>query len=166
MPQTYPPRPIDGEMVTCFLTPSTKSEYTYPRELKAEVERVAGGYVLDVDDFRTPDKAELLKRIYDKTRKHLAVGRHLLRTRPWDFFMLVEMGVDRIHHGFWSYTDPEHHKYVPGNPFVSCDPRLLSLPRPGDRRAARPPSRATRSCSSSRTTARRGWTAASASTSG
>jgi predicted AlkP superfamily phosphohydrolase/phosphomutase len=81
--------------------------------------KVGGGYVLDVDDFRTPDKAELLKRIYDKTRKHFAVGRHLLRTRPWDFFMLVEMGVDRIHHAFWSYADPEHHKFVPGNPYVS-----------------------------------------------
>jgi predicted AlkP superfamily phosphohydrolase/phosphomutase len=120
VPQTYPPRPIEGAMVTCFLTPSTRSEYTYPRELKAEVERVAGGYVLDVEDFRTDDKAALLERIYDKTRKHLAVGRHLLRTRPWDFFMLVEMGVDRIHHAFWSHADPEHHKFVPGNPYVNA----------------------------------------------
>jgi predicted AlkP superfamily phosphohydrolase/phosphomutase len=119
VPQTYPPRPIDGAIVSCFLTPSTKSEYTYPKELKAEVERVSGGYVLDVEDFRTPDKADLLKRIYDKTRKHFAVGRHLLATRPWDFFMLVEMGVDRIHHAFWSYADPEHHKFVPGNPYVN-----------------------------------------------
>src|SRR5262245_37192321 len=119
VPQTYPPRAIDGTIVSCFLTPSTKSEYTYPKELKAEVERVSGGYVLDVEDFRTPDKADLLKRIYDKTRKHFAVGRHLLRTRPWDFFMLVEMGVDRIHHAFWSYADPAHHKFVPGNPYVN-----------------------------------------------
>ncbi len=31
VPQTYPPRPIDGEMVTCFLTPSTKSAVHVPR---------------------------------------------------------------------------------------------------------------------------------------
>ncbi len=30
VPQTYPPRPLNGEMVTCFLTPSTKAQYTYP----------------------------------------------------------------------------------------------------------------------------------------
>ena len=117
VPQTYPPRKIEGAMVTCFLTPSTKNEYTYPPELKAEVERVAGGYVLDVDDFRTPDKDDLLKRIYEKTRKHLAVAKHLSASRPWDFLMVVEMGVDRIHHAFWSYADPEHHKFVPGNPY-------------------------------------------------
>jgi predicted AlkP superfamily phosphohydrolase/phosphomutase len=117
VPQTYPPRPIVGDMVTCFLTPTTKVAYTHPPELKAEVERIADGYVLDVDDFRTADKAALLERVYAKTRKHWAVARHLAATRPWDFFMLVEMGLDRIHHGFWSYMDPQHHKYEPGNPF-------------------------------------------------
>ena len=120
VPQTYPPSPIHGEMVTCFLTPSTKSAYTHPPTLKAEVERVTGGYVLDVEDFRTPDKGSLLRRIYEKTDKHLGLAKHMLRTRSWDFFMLVEMGVDRIHHGFWSHMDPAHHKYEPGNPFESA----------------------------------------------
>jgi predicted AlkP superfamily phosphohydrolase/phosphomutase len=120
VPQTYPPSPIHGEMVTCFLTPSTQSQYTHPRELKAEVERVTDGYVLDVDDFRTPDKDGLLKRVYAKTAKHIRLAKHMVGTRPWDFCMLVEMGVDRIHHGFWSYMDPTHHKYEPGNRFESA----------------------------------------------
>jgi predicted AlkP superfamily phosphohydrolase/phosphomutase len=117
VPQTYPPRQIQGSMVTCFLTPSTKNQYTFPNELKQEVERIAGGYVLDVEDFRTNDKEALLKRIYEKTRKHFTVAKHMLRTRPWDYFMMVEMGVDRIHHAFWSHCDPAHHKFEPGNPF-------------------------------------------------
>jgi predicted AlkP superfamily phosphohydrolase/phosphomutase len=117
VPQTYPPAPVNGCMVSCFLTPSTKSQYTYPRELKAEVERVASGYVLDVEDFRTPDTHGLLERIHEKTRKHFAVARHLLRTKPWDFFMMVEMGMDRIQHAFWKFTDPSHPKYEAGNPF-------------------------------------------------
>src|SRR5438132_685820 len=74
VPQTYPPSPVNGEMVTCFLTPSTKSEYTYPPSLKPEVERVTEGYVLDVEDFRTADKAGLLRRIYAKTDKHLRLA--------------------------------------------------------------------------------------------
>jgi predicted AlkP superfamily phosphohydrolase/phosphomutase len=117
VPQTYPTKPINGYVVTDFLTPSTQSQYTYPAELKAEVERVSGGYVLDVEDFRTPDKDALLRRVYAKTEKHFHVAKHLLREKPWDFFMMVEMGVDRIHHGFWSYMDPTHPKYVAGNPF-------------------------------------------------
>ena len=29
---------------------------------------------------------------------------------------MVEMGVDRMYHGFWKLMDPEHRKYEPGNP--------------------------------------------------
>jgi predicted AlkP superfamily phosphohydrolase/phosphomutase len=120
VPQTYPIKPINGYVVSDFLTPSTGHAYTYPTDLKAEVERVSGGYVLDVEDFRTDDKVALLDRIYEKTRKHFAVAKHLLRSKPWDFFMLVEMGVDRIHHGFWSYMDPTHPHHEPGNPFETA----------------------------------------------
>ncbi len=117
VPQTYPIRPVNGWVVSDFLTPSTQSVYTFPADLKTEVERVSGGYVLDVEDFRTKDKAALLQRTYAKTRKHFSVAKHMLTTKPWDFFMLVEMGVDRVHHGFWSYMDPLHPKYEAGSPF-------------------------------------------------
>ncbi len=117
VPQTYPVKPINGYIVSDFLTPSTASEYTYPSDLKPEVEKVSGGYVFDVEGFRTNDKAALLNRIYEKTRKHFAVAKHLVSTKPWDFFMMVEMGVDRIHHGFWSYMDSTHPKYTKGNPY-------------------------------------------------
>jgi predicted AlkP superfamily phosphohydrolase/phosphomutase len=117
VPQTYPPPPVNGYVVSCFLTPSRHSPYTYPPALKSEIERVANGYVLDVEDFRTADKRALLQRIDEKTRKHFRVARHLLTTKPWDFFMMVEMGPDRIHHGFWKYFDPEHPRYEMGNEF-------------------------------------------------
>jgi predicted AlkP superfamily phosphohydrolase/phosphomutase len=117
VPQTYPITPINGCIVSDFLTPSTKHEYTFPGELKDEIERVADGYVLDVDNFRTEDKEDLLQRIYAKTRKHFRVAKHLISTKPWEFFMMVEMGVDRIQHGFWSYCDPAHRKYRRGNSF-------------------------------------------------
>ncbi len=116
VPQTYPINPIRGAMVSCFLTPSTKSQYTYPAELKPVVEQVAGGYVLDVEDFRTDDKAALLGRVHDKTAIHFQVARHFIATLPWQFFMMVEMGVDRVHHGFWRFMDPANRNYQAGNP--------------------------------------------------
>jgi len=117
VPQTYPPRPVNGELITCFLTPDTRSQYTYPPALKAEVERIAEGYILDVDDFRTEDKQRILDTIHQMTVKRFRVMRHLLGNREWDFAMMVEMGIDRIHHGFWKYMDPSHPKYEAGNPW-------------------------------------------------
>ena len=117
VPPSYPPKPVNGVQVGCFLTPTTRRTWTYPDEVRHEIDRVAPGYVVDVEGFRTDDKEALLGRIYDKTRRHFAVARHLVTTRPWDFFMMVEMGVDRIHHGFWKHMDPEHPKYEAGNPW-------------------------------------------------
>jgi len=119
VPQTYPVKPVNGYLVSSFLTPSTQRQYTYPNEFRYEIDRLLGGreYDVDVRQFRTEDKDYLLKQIYEMTEKRFIVLKHLLKNKPWDFFMFVEMGVDRIHHGLWKFMDPTHPKYEPGNPY-------------------------------------------------
>ena len=120
VPMTYPPKPVNGCMVTCFMTPDTKCDYTYPHELKAEVESVSNGYILDVGEFRSDDKDPILKTIYDMTKKRFRLTRHFIRSKEWDFFMVVEMGPDRIHHAFWKYFDQDHPKYIPGSQYQNA----------------------------------------------
>jgi predicted AlkP superfamily phosphohydrolase/phosphomutase len=117
VPGTYPPRPLRGAMVSCFLTPSLESRYTYPPALRKEVAEVVGEYIFDAEGFRTDDKEPLLGQIYEMTDRRFRLAGHLLDTRPWQLFVLVEMGTDRIHHGFWKFMDREHRKYEPGNPY-------------------------------------------------
>ncbi len=117
VPQTYPPKPLRGHMVTGFLAPDTQSNFTYPEELKVEVEKVTGGYIIDVKEFRTENKQWLIDQIYEMTEKRCKLVRHFLVTKPWDFFMFVEMGPDRMHHGFWRYCDITHRLYEAGNPY-------------------------------------------------
>lgn len=118
VPQTYPVSRVHGVMVSCFLTPdTTTSTYTYPAELKEEIEALVGRYLVDVEDFRTEDKDRLLAEIEEMTAKRFQVAEHLVTTRPWDLFFMVEMGTDRIHHGFWRFFDREHRLYEPGNPY-------------------------------------------------
>lgn len=114
VPGTYPPRPVNGYSIGCFLTPSAKSQYTYPPELREEIAGWVGEYLVDVPNFRTEDKDYLLKQIYDMSDNHFTVVKKMLE-KPWDFMMFVEMGVDRIHHGMWKYMAPEHPRYEPGN---------------------------------------------------
>jgi ATP sulfurylase len=120
VPQTYPPEPVYGQMITSFLTPSAQSQYTYPPELKQEVEQLVGEYMLDVQNFRTEDKEWLLQQIYKMTDQRFTLVKHLAQTKPWRFFMYVEMGPDRIHHAFWKFADPQHPKHVPGSPFANA----------------------------------------------
>lgn len=115
VPGTYPPRPVNGHSIGCFLSPSAKSQYTFPPELREEIVGWVGEYQVDVPNFRTEDKDYLLKQIYDMSDGHFTVVKKMLTEKPWDFFMFVEMGVDRIHHGMWKYMAPEHPRYEPGN---------------------------------------------------
>ncbi len=115
VPGTYPPKPVRGVMVGCFLTPSVESRYTFPPALKDEIQEVVGEYVLDCKDFRTDDKDNLLAQLYEMTDKRFALADHLLGTKPWQLFAMVEMGHDRIHHGFWKFMDTTHRKHEPGN---------------------------------------------------
>ena len=116
IPPGYPPTPVNGELISCFITPDADREYTYPSSLKQEVEKLVGPYPFDVE-FRIEDRDGLLKNMNEMTEKHFQVIEHLLKTRKWDFFMFNEIGVDRLHHAFWKFFDKKHPKYVPGNPY-------------------------------------------------
>ncbi len=123
-PGTYPiNKKVTGHMVTSFLTPDTndpKVQWTYPPALRDEITELVGEYMVDVKGFRTDDKKWLLEQIYVMTERRFKVARHLLKNKPWDMFWMVEMGTDRIHHGFWSFMDKNHHRYEPGNEFENA----------------------------------------------
>ena len=120
VPGTFPVRPLNGLMVSCFLTPSTQSQYTFPPALRNEVSDVVGEYLFDCTEFRTEDKDDLLRQIYEMTDKRFALADHFLSTKPWELFAMVEMGTDRIHHGFWKDMDPAHRKHVPGGAYENA----------------------------------------------
>jgi predicted AlkP superfamily phosphohydrolase/phosphomutase len=124
VPQTYPIKPLKGYLISSFLTPSVKRQYTYPNELRYEIDRVLDGrtYDVDVPQFRTEDKDFLLRQIQEMTEKRFEVIKYLLREKPWDFFMFVEIGLDRIHHGMWKFWDRDHPKYEPGNHYENAIP--------------------------------------------
>jgi predicted AlkP superfamily phosphohydrolase/phosphomutase len=117
VPGTYPPTAVRGCMVSCFMTPSTEARFTFPDALGDEVQRVTGGYTIDVAGFRSDDKARVAQQVFDMTEQRFALARHLATTRPWDFLAVVDMGPDRLHHGFWRHCDPGHPGHRPGSPY-------------------------------------------------
>jgi predicted AlkP superfamily phosphohydrolase/phosphomutase len=118
VPGTYPPKPLRGVMVSCFLTPSAESRYTFPPSLRDEVASVVGEYLFDCTNFRTEEKGDLLRQVYEMTDRRFRLADHLLETRPWQLFAMVEMGPDRMHHGFWKHMDPAHRKHAAGSPYA------------------------------------------------
>jgi predicted AlkP superfamily phosphohydrolase/phosphomutase len=123
VPPNYPPRKLHGISLGCFLTPNPqKHEFTYPTEIKKKIHELVGDYPADVEGFRTDDKAWLKKQVFEMSRKQWKVVHWLLTEQEWDYFHFVDIGLDRIHHGFWSFFDKAHRQYEAGNPYESVIP--------------------------------------------
>lgn len=125
VPPSYPPRKVNGYMISCFITPSPDSIYTAPIRLKIDLEKRFGKYIFDVI-YRSDEKDKIIKELWEMTEQHFEVLKYLAR-KKWDFFMFVEIGVDRVQHAFWKYFDKNHHKYVPGNKYEDVIPNYYKL---------------------------------------
>jgi predicted AlkP superfamily phosphohydrolase/phosphomutase len=118
VPPGYPPRRVFGISIGCFLTPNTiDKEFTHPAALKTKINELVGEYPVDVKGFRTDDKDWLREQIFEMSRKQWKVVHWLLREQEWDYFHFVDIGLDRVHHGFWNFFDKRHVQYQPGNPY-------------------------------------------------
>jgi predicted AlkP superfamily phosphohydrolase/phosphomutase len=123
VPPNYPPRRINGISVGCFLTPDpVKDEFAHPAGIKAEITKLVGEYPVDVKGFRTDNKDWLKREIFEMSRKQWEVVRWLVKEHEWDYFHFVDIGLDRMHHGFWNYFDKKHVQYASGNPYEDLIP--------------------------------------------
>jgi len=117
VPPGYPPVPVNGEWVSCFLTPPSAPVYTYPPALATEVSSVAGDYQFDVADFRSNERERILRQTHEMTERRWKLALHLLETRRSDFFICCEIGSDRMQHAFWKDHDPRHRGHDPNSPW-------------------------------------------------
>jgi len=123
VPPGYPPRKVNGISVGCFLTPdSSTDEFTHPAGIKKEINELVGDYPTDVAGFRTDKKDWLRDQIFEMSRKQWTVVRHFLSNKEWDYFHFVDIGLDRVHHGFWDSYDKQHIHYKAGNAYENVIP--------------------------------------------
>ena len=97
-------------MISCFLTPGTDTTWTYPEKLAKKIKKIAPDYTFDTV-FRTENKQMIKDSCFRMTEDHFKVLEQLLKKKSWNLAVHVEIGLDRIHHGFWKYFDKTHHLY-------------------------------------------------------
>jgi predicted AlkP superfamily phosphohydrolase/phosphomutase len=115
VPFTYPPEQLRGFQISGMDTPSEKSAFVHPPELREELERAVGPLRLEVrylggmttkDRYqKTLDEMETLDRQWTKA------ATYLLEKHPVDVMMLTFMSIDTVQHHFWQYMDPAHFLY-------------------------------------------------------
>ncbi|MBD3408075.1 MAG: nucleotide pyrophosphatase [Candidatus Lokiarchaeota archaeon] len=126
VPPTYPPSEVDGVLISGFLAPDTERPYTYPPEISEKISEIVGDYTLDVF-YRTEDKETLSAELFEMTKKRHRVAKHLLQNEEWNLFVMMEVGPDRLHHGFWRYYDVTHSRHIESEKYRSVFIRYYEL---------------------------------------
>ncbi len=133
VPVTYPPQEVKGVMVTGLLTPASATDFTYPPELKAELDAEVGGYrISHTAVHRRGREEEFLQDVLDVLDRQLRASLYLMRTHPWDLFILNFSATDVVIHKFWKDFDPQHPFHVPEDA-ERCGEAILRAYQAADR---------------------------------
>ena len=143
VPQTYPARPLKGELIAGFPIANEKGPTAHPRSLAESLKEDFPNFRVDVPDFRNRPPEELLAQIHTMTNARFELAEHWIRKNDWALFMMVEMGPDRLHHAFWDFAQEEHPDFIPNHPlrfairdyYILLDRwvgKLMSLLSPND----------------------------------
>ena len=112
VPFTYPPKRLNGHMITGMMTPPGADNLTYPLYLKEKINKAVNGYEIDIKNiYRDGKEASFLKNLTEVTEKRALTASFMMNQYEWDLFMVVFTGTDRIQHFFWKFMDPEHPSY-------------------------------------------------------
>jgi predicted AlkP superfamily phosphohydrolase/phosphomutase len=120
IPMTYPPRPVNGVLVSGLDAPGLQSNFTYPPEFREEIFRVSPNYRINLHlgGFLQSHKRRIeaigVMLASIEARRRLVL--HLMRNRPWDFFAVRFNSPDNVQHQFWRFMDKTHRYYDPNCP--------------------------------------------------
>jgi predicted AlkP superfamily phosphohydrolase/phosphomutase len=127
LPTTYPAQPVNGAMITGFMTASHKRHSTYPESLLQEIEAKFGEYPFFVKALLGIPKVALgkmshvhidafLNSFLKMMELKFKVAHYLLEKDHFDFVFIHEWGVDRICHDLWEIID-EDFAHVAGDAY-------------------------------------------------
>jgi predicted AlkP superfamily phosphohydrolase/phosphomutase len=117
VPFTYPPEDLDGFQISGMTTPSEKSPFIYPPQLRRELEARLGRYRLDQRflGFMSshPRRRQVLADMKALDDHRLRASLYLIEKHPADVMMFTFMSIDTVQHHFWQFLDPAHHYHDP-----------------------------------------------------
>src|SRR5262249_4320049 len=113
-PCTYPPHQVNGILISDFMTPRDRRDYTCPAELLEEVEARFGPYRLHLyQTYSRGNVGNVLDELFDELEYKASVAEYLMTSKPWDAFFQYFWGTDRIQHELWHLMDESHPRHDP-----------------------------------------------------
>ena len=117
IPFTFPPEHLNGFQISGMDTPSEKSPFVYPPELRSELVKLLGRFQLDIHylGYMSTDarREQVLAELDKLDHQWLSASLYLMEKHPADVMMFTFMSIDTVQHHFWQYMDHTHHLHNP-----------------------------------------------------
>jgi predicted AlkP superfamily phosphohydrolase/phosphomutase len=111
VPLTYPPREVNGILISGFLGTNI-DKITYPKKVARYLKEM--GYRIDVDAWKARESLDrFLEDLHLTLDKRIEAMFHFLEREEWDFFQLHIMETDRINHFLWGLWEEGDVHYGP-----------------------------------------------------
>ena len=102
MPDTYPPRPLDGFMV-CAGPSAAATGYAYPEGVVEEIESDKVGFQLNIkgDFFHADENSAVVQEALKVVDRTFAAGEYLMTKFDVDVLQITTFDINRIQHFFY-----------------------------------------------------------------
>lgn len=114
LPLTYPPKAVNGIMISCFLTPNLKSDFVYPFSLKEEILNKFPNYTISPEEIfykYNPYQGKFdnfLLGMADQVQEKKDLAKYLINNKQWDLIFIQFQSLDSLQHALWPYIDKDH----------------------------------------------------------
>jgi predicted AlkP superfamily phosphohydrolase/phosphomutase len=113
VPVTYPPRPVNGYIVTGLLTPSVKTDFTHPPELRDELLKAVPDYAPPaLRGWASPDSdreyTDFINTMAEAVQMRKKAAELLIEREPWNLLMVHFQAHDAMEHWMWPHLDSDH----------------------------------------------------------
>jgi len=101
----YPPKPINGILITGLGTPSKDSDFVYPKSYKEFILKNFPEYDVDFNEdlLLVSDDAKLfIRKVKDVTKEQIKLTKFFIKNESWDFLFSIFRALDVIQHYFWN----------------------------------------------------------------
>lgn len=105
VPMTYPPKKIDGFMLTWPLHNTLR--YAYPDNLLRDIAEHGGHYISDLNTMFKGDFIDYIEKAFSITKKRLVTLKYLIEKHQYDFYVSIFTEMDRVSHFYWNFMDEE-----------------------------------------------------------
>ena len=111
VPVTYPPRQVNGILVSGFLSPNL-DKAVYPPAYVPTLKSL--GYVVDADPWKARESKDLaLQEVNAALDARIRTLFYLFDHEEWDYLHVHVMETDRLHHFLWQQMEERHPTYAP-----------------------------------------------------